>query len=386
MRILVAPDSFKGSITANEAAIAIKKGIHNVDPRTKVDIVPMADGGEGTMSNLVNNLKGEKCYVKVKDPLNRDIISSYGVIDKSAVIELASASGMSKITEKELNPIATSTYGSGQLILDALNQGLRSFIICLGGSATNDAGSGLLQALGFRFLDKEGLELNSGGLALKKLHKIDCTRVDPRLEHSKFLLICDVNSPLVGPLGASINYGPQKGASQKVAQQLDIALINFANIVEEQQGISLHQFPGSGAGGGVAGGMFALLNSELKSGINFMIDTLNVEELLTQKKFSFIITGEGKIDSQTDSGKVVSGISRLGNKYKIPTIAIAGSVKGDFSSLHNNGLVACFSITNEPMKLDLAMKNADILLEKQTEQILRLLIANINNSLKINTL
>lgn len=380
MKILIAPDSFKGSVTAKEAAQAMERGIHKVLPDADVHMVPMADGGEGTMICLVEATGGVIHEVEVQDPLGRDMIGQYGVTGdgQTAIIELASASGLHTLTKEELDPCVASTYGSGQLIAHALNRGLRSFIICLGGSATNDAGSGLLKALGFRFLDSVGRELVPGGDALKNLHTIDESNVNLQVKQATFHVACDVNNPFIGSNGASAVFGPQKGATPEMVEQLDEALTVFANCIEKQKGQSIHQFPGSGAAGGTAGGLLALVNAELKPGIKIAIKALHFEKLLQRGQFDILLTGEGKIDGQTASGKVVAGLTELAKQYGIPTIALAGAVEGDLTPLYEKGLTAAFSITDGPMSLEEAMAAGSFLIEKQTEQVIRLIHENFS--------
>ncbi|HET7628860.1 MAG TPA: glycerate kinase [Bacillales bacterium] len=375
MNILIAPDSFKGSVTAKEAAKAMEKGIRKVDPDADMQLVPMADGGEGTMSSLVEATNGSVYEVEVQDPLGRNIVAQYGVTGdgQTAIVELASASGLHTLLKEELDPRVASTYGTGQLIAHVLNQGLDNFIICLGGSATNDGGTGLLSALGFRFLDQDGKELKPGGLALKHLHTIDQSEVKQKVREAAFQVACDVNNPLIGSNGASAVFGPQKGATLDMVQQLDQSLEVLADCIKNQTGKCVHQYPGAGAAGGTAAGLLAFLDAELKPGIRLVIETLHLEELLSHHHFDVLFTGEGRIDGQTASGKVVAGLAELAKQYKIPTIALAGTMENDLKSLYEKGLTAAFSITDGPMTLEDAMKDGEFLIAKQAEQIYRLL-------------
>jgi glycerate kinase len=375
MNILIAPDSFKGSVTAKEAARAMKEGIRKAQAKADVQMIPMADGGEGTMISLVEATGGSFHEVEVEDPLGRPILSQYGILGdrQTAVIELASASGLHTLTQEELNPLVASTYGTGQLFLHALNGGIRNFIVCLGGSATNDGGSGILKALGFRFLDENGNELKPGGLGLQDLHWIDDAHVMPAVRESVFQIACDVNNPLLGPNGASCVFGPQKGATPEMAEELDEALRVFADCIERKCGRSVHRVPGAGAAGGAAAGLLAFLNADLKPGVELVMEAVHFEELIQRESFDFLLTGEGKVDSQTISGKVVAGLAAVAKQYHLPTIALAGSVEGDLGPLYENGLTAAFSITDGPMSLHEAMKNGSGLIKKQTEQIFRLL-------------
>ncbi|GGH83745.1 glycerate kinase [Pullulanibacillus pueri] len=374
MNILIAPDSFKGSASTTEVAQAIRAGILEVLPDAETTILPMADGGEGTTHALVAASHGELFTTTVHDPLGRPIIGEYGVIhQKTAVIELASASGLTTLKPSELNPYEATSYGTGELMIHALNQGIKHFIICLGGSATNDGGAGLLQALGFRFLDKNDEPLSSGGLALQKLHSIDVSHVDPRVREAQFEIACDVTNPLIGPNGASAIFGPQKGATPKMVAALDHALAIFADCIEKELGVKIHNLPGAGAAGGTAGGLIAFLNGTLKPGITMVTEALNLENLIQEKAFDLLLTGEGKIDGQTASGKVVAGLSQWAKQYHLPVIALAGAIEGDLTPLYEKGLTSAFSIADGPMSLEDSMEKGKVLLQKQTARLFRLI-------------
>lgn len=375
MKVLVAPDSFKGSITANEASELIKKSILDIYSNFEVHTVPMADGGEGTMNVLINALNGKIHKVLVKNPLGKNIVGEYGTTpdNRTAIIEISSASGLDLLAKEELNPYLASTYGTGQLILDAIHKGISDFIICLGGSATNDGGIGILKALGFRFLDCNAKELNDEVLSLKRLNYIDTTNVDPKILNAKFRIACDVDSYFIGRNGASVVFGPQKGATPEMVEELNKSLSTFANVIQKQTGKSIHYLNGSGAAGGTAGGLSAFLNVNLESGINLVIDTLNIENLLKKHSFDVILTGEGKLDVQTTAGKVVSGLANLSKKYDTPLIALTGKIEGDLSELFNSGLTAAFSIVNGPITVENSIKNSRELIKNQTQQIFHLL-------------
>lgn len=379
MKVLIAPDSFKGSSDALTVAHAMQNGILKVDSKSETVILPMADGGEGTMMNLVQATNGTAVTANSVDPLGRQMESKYGISGdgKTAIIELATSSGIDLLNADELNPLKTTTYGTGMLIKDALERNIKHFIICLGGSATNDAGVGLLQALGFKFLDKNGLDINLGGQYIKDIVTIDDSNVMTLINEANFEIACDVTNPLIGTNGASYIFGPQKGASVEVVKILDNAIEQFANIIEQQKHLSIHQIEGAGAAGGTAGSMLAFLNANLKRGIELVIDFVELNEMLKQENFDLIITGEGKIDGQTAGGKVISGMCLMAHEYGIPIIALGGSVEGNLSELYNQGLTAAFSITNGPMNLEEAMQNSSCLIEQQTEQIFRTI--KINN-------
>lgn len=381
MNILVAPDSFKGSATAKEVGEAMNSGILNACSAARIEVLPMADGGEGTMINLVEALDGRIVEVQANDPLGRPSIGHYGIIDdnKIAIVELSSLSGLNKLQKEELNPFITSTFGTGQLILDALKKGIRQFIVCLGGSATNDGGVGILKALGYKFLDKYGEEIAEGGLALNNLYNINDSCVPSYVHESFFHIACDVQNPLIGSDGASSIFGPQKGASPEMAAKLDKALKNFNNYINIYKKININKIPGSGAAGGTAGGLLAFLNADLQSGIELVMEAVNFEEKIRKNNFDLLLTGEGKIDGQTAFGKLISGVLETANKFNLPTVAVAGSIEGSLNPLHKKGLISAFSITNGPMPLEETMENTTKLIEKQTEQIFRLYIkSNIN--------
>lgn len=375
MNILIAPDSFKGSLTAKEVARAVQKGIHRVKRETNVEILPMADGGEGTITSLVEATQGSLIETEVEDPLGRSIFAQYGLTGdgETAIIELAAASGLDRLSEVELDPCSASTYGTGQLIRHALDQGVRQFIVCLGGSATNDGGVGILKALGFEFLDEQGERIAPGGRGLKDVHFIKDTAVPVEVHEASFQIAYDVNNPFIGPQGASAVFGPQKGATPEVVQALDEALTRFADRIEQKTGQLIHDLPGAGAAGGTAGGLVAFLQAELKSGIQLVMETVEFEKILEKEQIDLLLTGEGKIDGQTASGKVISGLAGVAKQYQIPTIAITGSMEGDLGALYEKGLSAAFSITSGPMSLEDSMKRASELIEMKVEQVMRVL-------------
>lgn len=375
MKVLIAPDSFKGSIDALSAAQAIERGILTVDPETKTVLLPMADGGEGTMINLVQATKGTVIEVNSIDPLSRPIQSSYGIIGdgKTAIIELATSSGIDLLKREELNPLHTTTYGTGLLIKDAIEKGIKHFIVCLGGSATNDAGIGLLQALGYQFLDENGVEIPLGAKHIHNIETIDQSDVMPQIHDVKFEIACDVTNPFVGKQGASYIFGPQKGATPEIAERLDQSFIHFADVIQTFKGKKISNIEGAGAAGGTAGGMLAFLNAELKRGIELVVGFVNFKDIIKENEIDLIITGEGKIDGQTSGGKVISGIAQIAKSYDIPVIAIGGTVEMPLLALHEQGLTAAFSIANGPITLEDAMNNGDKLIEQQTEQIFRAL-------------
>lgn len=326
MKILLAPDSFKGSLTAIQAARAMAEGIRDIDPTIETVMLPVADGGEGTMSSLIGATSGTIVTVSVQDPLGCPIKASYGVLGdgETCVIEIAEASGLLLLAEEEKNPLATSTFGTGELIVHALDAGLRNFIIGLGGSATNDAGAGILQALGMRLIDATGKELPQGGGPLKDLHTIDQTNFDKRISESDFLIATDVENPFVGPEGASTIFGPQKGASAEMIVMLDDNLTKFASVVEEVTGISLYERKGAGAAGGGGGAFQAFFPGKIKRGINVVLDAMSFDKQV--RDADLILTGEGKTDKQTLSGKAPLGIAEVARRQGKPVILISGAI------------------------------------------------------------
>ncbi len=374
MKILIAPDKFKGSLSAFEVADSIEKGILKVFPEAVIEKVPMADGGEGTVESLVDATGGKIIKTNVKDPLFRDIESFYGILGdgKTAVIEMAAASGLYLLKDYERNPMITTTYGTGQLVKDALDRGCRRFIIAIGGSATNDGGAGMAMVLGVKFYDEDGREIGLGGGELSKIYSIDTSNLDDRLKECEFIVACDVANPLIGENGASRVYAPQKGATKEMVEVLDKNLEHYGKLLEKYFNKKIIDVPGSGAAGGLGAGLMAFLNAQLKSGIEIIIETLKLEEKI--KEADIVISGEGKIDFQTAFGKTISGIAKLCKKHNKPLIVIAGMVE-DIEKLYEIGVSSVFSTMEKPMSLEDAIKNAPTLLEKSAERIFRLIKA-----------
>lgn len=377
MSILISPDSFKGSLSALEVSQAIEKGIQMVNPDITTLKVPLADGGEGTKEAMIEATEGKKLTVETTDALGRTINAQYGITgnNNTAIVELAAASGLDKIEENDLNPSIASTFGTGVLIRHAIENGSKRFIICLGGSATNDGGLGILKGLGFRFKDKHGLLVDEGGLSLMKIAEIDDSQIVKGLNECEFKIACDVTNPFVEEKGASHVFGPQKGASTTVIKNLDKSLNHFADVIEEKYEVKIHNMEGAGAAGGVAGGLCGCLKAELCSGFDLVASTLNLKKVLSGNDIELIVTGEGQLDSQTENGKVISGITTLGNQFEVPSIALVGGIQSITNSLYDQGLIAVFSIVNKPMSLSQSIANAADLITKQTEQIIRLYLA-----------
>jgi len=377
MNILLSPDSFKDSLPATAVADYMAKGIRRVMPNAQITKLPLSDGGEGLLEALVTPLDGRLISVEVKDPLMRDIKANYGLIDegKTAVIEMATASGLELLKDNERNPMITSTYGTGQLIKNALDKGCKKLIIGLGGSATNDGGTGMVEALGVKFLKNDGESIGEGGGALKDLSHIDITELDQRLSNCEIIAACDVNNPLTGKDGSSLVFGAQKGGDMETLKQLDKNLSNYAEVIYNDLGKDLKNIEGTGAAGGTAMGLLAFLDAELKPGIELIMDELQLEKQIRQA--NVIFTGEGQIDQQTLNGKTIAGLAKLAKKQNVPVIAIAGKVDHNIDQLYEMGIAAAFSIVNRPMELKEAIQNTGELIEACVENIFRLIDSDL---------
>ncbi|WP_416828931.1 glycerate kinase [Ectobacillus polymachus] len=353
MKVIIAIDSFKGSIASIQAAQAVALGITDVYPDAKIVAMPMADGGEGTAQALVAALHGQMVKAEVTGPLGERLEASYGLAEDMAVIEVAAACGLPLVPEEKRNPLETTTYGVGELIRDAMERGCRRFLIGLGGSATNDAGIGMLQALGFSFRNENGQEVGFGGKELQSIRTILFDHVHPLLHACTFQVACDVSNPLYGQKGAACVFAPQKGATPRMVEELDAGLKHFAKVVET----TIHQnvqIAGAGAAGGLGAAFALFLHGVLESGIDVVLEMTKLEDHM--QGADFVITGEGKLDLQTVMGKVPQGVARLAQKYDVPVIGLAGAAAGDLSKL---GLTAYFSITPAPMSFEEAMKEEE---------------------------
>lgn len=374
MKIVIAPDSFKGSLTAWEATIAIAKGVISILPDVIIEEIPVADGGEGTIESLVFSTRGQLIDVSVLDPLNREINTQYGILgnEKTAVIEMSAASGITLLKKNEFNPLLTSTYGTGQLIQQALDDGYRKFIICIGGSATNDCGTGMAQALGLKFLNSNHMEIPEKmcGNLLKKVAFIDSSNIHPAIKESNFLVACDVNNPLLGINGCARAYAPQKGATPKMVEILESNMTSFINIAEDIYMKSVRKVDGSGAAGGLGAGLMLFINAQLKSGVDIVLNACDFKNRI--KNADLIITGEGKIDDQTMHGKTISGVARYANKQKIPIIAFAGVIE-KVDKLKRLGISDFYSISSNDMLIDQSMAKASTLLQNKVKDVIRTL-------------
>jgi len=378
MKIVVAPQSFKGSLNAREVAQAMAEGIRRVLPDIEIILVPMADGGEGTVQALVYSTHGRLMSVEVTGPLGDKVIAEWGLLGDgvSAVVEMAAASGITLVPPERLNPLLATTYGTGELIKAALDAGCRKLIIGIGGSATNDGGAGMAQALGARLLDDKGKELPRGGAALAKLQRIDVSGLDSRVAGCEVTVASDVTNPLVGPEGASRVYGPQKGATGEMCQQLDEALANYARVIKNDLGIDVIDMPGAGAAGGLGAGLVAFLGARLMSGIDIVSQAVGLIDHL--KGASLVFTGEGRMDAQTLFGKTTAGVAARAMDLKVPVVAIVGELAGDYREVYRHGIDAVLSITPGPISLEKSMTSAGTLIADTAERAMRLIMINLN--------
>ena len=373
MKIVIAPQTFKGSISALDAARAMRDGVSRAAPDAEIALVPVADGGDGTLETLVEGSGGEIRSIEVTGPLGERRAAEWGAMGdrRTAVIEMARTSGLALVPDADRNPLTATTFGLGEAIASALDAGFRRFIIGIGGSATNDAGAGMAQALGVRLLDRAGGDLPHGGAALVNLHSIDMSGLDARIRECEMLVACDVNNPLTGPTGASAIYGPQKGTTPQMVAQLDAALAHFARIALRDIGADISEVPGAGAAGGLGGGLIAFTNARLMAGVDIVLDTVNLDNFL--KDADLVITGEGSIDHSTIYNKAPVGVAARAKQRGIPVVAIAGSLGNGFQDVREHGIDALTAITTAPMTLDEASERAAELIADSTEQALRLM-------------
>ena len=374
MKIVIAPQGFKGSLTALEVARAIEAGIKRAMPGAETVLVPVADGGDGTLQALVDSSSGRTVTSTVTGPLGSPVQAEWGALGDgvTAVIEMARASGLALIKRELRDPLRATTRGTGELIKIALESGHRRFIVGIGGSATNDAGAGMAQALGARLLDGSGKDLPPGGGALANVERLDISRMDPRLRESKFTVACDVNNPLCGPTGASAIFGPQKGATPEMVHQLDAALAHFAEVIRRDLRVDVKDRPGAGAAGGLGAGLMAFVNAELRAGVDIVLEAVGLDRKL--EGADLVITGEGQIDRSTAFNKAPVGVARLAKKRGIGVVAIAGSLGEGYQQVHEHGIDAVFSLVSGPMSLDDAMGKTRELVKIQAEEIARLIL------------
>ena len=373
-KFVLAPDSFKESLSAKEVCQAMERGIKKVFPEAEIILAPMADGGEGTIEALIDATEGRRVFKNVRGPLeNSEVEAYFGILGNSdtAVIEMAKASGLELLALKDRNPLITSTYGTGQLIKAAIDEGMHKIIIGIGGSATNDGVSGMERALGAKFLDEKGEEIPSGGGFLKKLNQIDMSNFDKRLQEVEIFIASDVTNPLVGKNGASYVFGPQKGASAKMVEELDENMNHYANIIYRDLGKDIKNKAGAGAAGGLGAGLLAFTDAEMKLGIELVANNIHLEDKI--KEADYIFTGEGGMDYQTKFGKAPFGVSKLAKKYKKPCFALAGHIGEEIEVLYEEGMTAIFGIQGTAQTLPEALKSGTKNIERTSENIARIL-------------
>lgn len=375
MKFVLAPDSFKESMTAKEVCQAMEKGIKKVLPDADIISVLMADGGEGTMDSLVDATNGKKYAVEVTGPLGKQVTAHYGILgdQKTAIIEMAEASGLSYVSQNKRTPETiktTTTFGTGELINAALRNNVTRIIIGLGGSSTNDGGSGMAQAIGVKFFDQDDHEITKklGGGDLKQIVRVDTTDINPKIKNTEFLLASDVTNPLTGPNGASYVFGPQKGADQKIVKELDDNLTHYAEIIGED----IAQTPGSGAAGGLGAGLLAFTQAKIYPGVKLVANEVHLAEKI--KDADYVFTGEGGTDFQTQFGKTPYGVAQIAKKYNVPVISLAGYIGKGIDQLYDKGFTAIFGILAKAENIDQALKDGPQNVERTTENIVRLIV------------
>ena len=372
IKVVIAPQAFKESIGARDAAVAIQRGVLRAAPDASTTLVPVADGGDGTLAALIETTGGRFFDAPVIGPLGEDRVSRWGVMGdgRTAVIEMALASGLARVPEGQRDPRITTTYGTGQLIGAALDAGFERIIVGLGGSATNDGGAGMAAALGARFLDSQGTALQPGGAALAHLAAVDTSGLHPRLADATIVGATDVTNPLCGDTGASAIFGPQKGATPQMVAQLDQCLMNFARVISADLGINVADSPGSGAAGGLGAGLLAFANADLRSGIDMVCDVLEFDQYVNSA--DLVITGEGRADRSTAFDKAPVGIARRARAQGVPTLLLAGSLGNGYEILYDHGIDAIVPIADQPMDLDASLARGGELLERAAERSVRL--------------
>jgi len=372
--IVLAPDSFKESMTAKQACAAMERGIRRVNPEVRCIHVPMADGGEGTAQSIVDATGGTLVPLAVKGPLGSAVRAYYGISGdgKTGVLEMASASGIGLVAASERNPLLATTYGTGELIRATLDHGIDNLLIGIGGSATNDGGAGMLQALGGKLLDENGLPLGPGGGELHKLARIDLSELDPRIGKVKIRVACDVTNPLCGPEGASRVFGPQKGATPETAAILDANLRHYAEVIRRDIGRDIADVPGAGAAGGLGAGLMVFLNGRLEPGMELVARITGLEAKV--KQADMVWTGEGSIDAQTRFGKTPIGVAKVAGKHQKPVVAFAGRIGEGIDDLYEQGIGAVFGILPGACDLQEALRQGEANMERAAENVMRLLM------------
>ncbi|GAC1620492.1 MAG: glycerate kinase [Ktedonobacteraceae bacterium] len=378
MRVVIAPQALKGSLTAEEVGQAIALGVQAVYPQANIDVVPVADGGEGTAQALVDATGGKLLWHTVTGPLGMPVSAFFGLLGdgRTAAIEMAASAGLPLVPSAERNPRITTTYGVGELLLAAIEHGCRHFIIGIGGSATNDGGAGMAQALGASLLTEQETEIARGGAALTTLSRISIEQLDRRLQDCVIEVACDVTNPLCGPTGASAVYGPQKGATSEMVIELDKALDHYAQILERDLGCAVRDIPGAGAAGGLGAGLIAFLHATLRPGAQLVLEAVNLEDAL--RTADLVITAEGQIDEQTAYGKSVGAVATLAKRYGLPVLALAGGLGHNYQKVYELGVDGITVLPSGPMTLPHAMEHAAALASDATERMLRVLRLAVN--------
>lgn len=373
MKIVIAMDSFKGSLTAEQAAECVDAGIRRVLPDCETVKIPMADGGEGTGAVLTGALGGKRFGVTVRNPLGKEIIAEYGIAGNTAVMEMAEAGGLCLLSPDERNPLPANTYGVGQMILDALGRGCRRILIGIGGSATNDGGAGMAAALGVRFTDKEGNAFIPTGGTLSYIEGIDTGSLDPRVRDTEFVVACDVTNPIVGKDGASRMFAPQKGASPEDVELLEENMAHYVGVIRERLGTDVSALPGGGAAGGLGAGLTVFCGAKIRRGFDMVADAVGLDKKI--QSADLVFTGEGRTDEQTAYGKLPAGVAAICRAHGVPCFLVSGAVTGDMTELYRVGVTAAFGAVTSVVPLDEAMKHAKRNLTAAAENVMRAYLA-----------
>lgn len=370
MNVVIASDSFKGSATSLEVSKYLERGIKQWNPSTKVKKLPIADGGEGTVEALVTSMNGVYVEKRVTGPLGDTVSAKFGIVNKNvAVIAMAEASGLTLLKDEERDPYVTTSYGTGELIKAALDYGVEEILIGIGGSATNDGGVGMAQALGVSFKSKKNSEVRFGAAGVREVETIDISNIDKRINSTKITVLSDVTNPLCGYNGASYTYGPQKGASDKDVEYLDEILYSFGKKIEKQLHLEVIKQPGSGAAGGLGAGLIAFCKAKLESGVDKILELIKMEQFI--KNADLVITGEGRMDYQSVNGKAPIGVAEIAKKFNIPVIAVVGSEGKGAAEVYKHGIDLIINIINEPMTLTQAVDNVENLIKTSGEKVMR---------------
>ncbi|MGT2829143.1 glycerate kinase [Streptococcus hillyeri] len=371
-KIVIASDSFKGSASSKEIGTYIADGIHSLYPDYDTTIFSIADGGEGTVDAILEVNKGHKVTIEVQGPLGNPVEASYGIIDdgKTAVMEMAAASGITLVLTSELDVLKASTYGTGQMIKEAIEKHVERIYIGIGGSATNDGGMGMASALGAKFFDEDGLSLEAKGENLSRIVNLDISELETLVDGVEVIILSDVTNPLCGPNGATAVYGPQKGATPSLIPVLDDGLANFAQVIEKYLKKDVKDLPGAGAAGGLGAGLMAFLNGKTERGIDKILELIHIEEDIATS--DLVITGEGRMDGQSINGKAPLGIATIAKRYQVPAVAIVGSCSNDLTEVYDLGISGVFDIINRPMTLDEAMLQTPELVKSVSRNVISL--------------